>query len=108
MIQGYRADAIEQSVKQDVYSFGIIFFQLLTGVTELYDDKFSSMALEKVVEGVRPEYPEDVDVNPEDKELIRACLLHDPASRPSFREVAATLTRVQIPLLDGSQTLTFS
>jgi serine/threonine protein kinase len=101
VIQGYRTDAIEQSIKQDVYSFGIIFFQLLTGVTELYDDKFSSAALNKVVKGARPEYPEGIDVDARDKRLIAACLAHNPADRPSFREVAVQLTRGYIRTADS-------
>jgi serine/threonine protein kinase len=95
VILGYSAHNLSSSLKQDVFSFGLIFFQLCTKVHELYpNQKWSAQVVELVAnEGLRPAFPENSQVSELDRALITECLAGNPEERPSFREVIRQLTK---------------
>ena len=92
IIRGFDAKHSAFQELADVYSFGIILFQLCTGVTSLYGDLWSAAVLEQVSEqGLRPIFPEGCAVHAADRSLIQRCWAQEPSQRPSFAEIAYKL-----------------
>ncbi|KAG8639273.1 serine/threonine-protein kinase EDR1-like isoform X4 [Manihot esculenta] len=75
--------------KVDVYSFGIVMWELLTG-----EEPYANLRSEEIIAGIikgnlRPEIPSWCD--PAWKSLMERCWSSDPESRPAFSEIAKEL-----------------
>ncbi|GMI85179.1 hypothetical protein HRI_002187200 [Hibiscus trionum] len=78
------------SEKVDVFSFGIVLWEILTG-----DEPYANMHYGAIIGGIvsntlRPPVPSFCD--PEWKLLMEQCWAPDPAVRPSFTEIARRLS----------------
>jgi serine/threonine protein kinase/peroxiredoxin family protein len=76
------------SEKADVYSFGIIVWELLTQMIPYEDKDFETVAdvfRYVVKQQKRPTMPDNCP--PRLAKLIGACLEHDPRKRPSFKTI---------------------
>ncbi|XP_033105975.1 uncharacterized protein LOC117108132 [Anneissia japonica] len=85
----------ELSIKADVYSFGVILWEMLTRETP-YKGVGVFQILECIRNSKRPEIPEYC---PDPlKGLINRCWKQKPNQRPSFKEILISLEGLQIPL----------
>uniref|UniRef100_A0A5B6Z5W1 Protein kinase domain-containing protein n=1 Tax=Davidia involucrata TaxID=16924 RepID=A0A5B6Z5W1_DAVIN len=75
--------------KVDVYSFGMVMWELLTG-----EEPYANLRSEEIIAGIikgnlRPEIPSWCD--PAWRSLMERCWSSDPDSRPAFSEIAKEL-----------------
>jgi len=82
------------SEKVDVFSFGIVMWEILTG-----EEPYANMHYGAIIGGIvnntlRPPVPASCD--PEWRRLMEQCWAPDPAQRPAFTEIAGRLRAMSV------------
>ncbi|KAJ8453837.1 hypothetical protein ONZ45_g19546 [Pleurotus djamor] len=91
------------SSKSDIFSFGRIMLQVLTGNIPYYYVKADAQVLMELVKGVQPRRPSDVSMTNTRWNCICACWETSPSARPTSKEIGEFLKN---PLLTFSHTST--
>jgi serine/threonine protein kinase len=77
----------------DVFSYGLIIYELLVGHSVFSPDDSPFVLMRKVTRGVRAKIPETTCEAP--RKLIKRCWAADPDNRPSCDEILFTLNKAQ-------------
>lgn len=87
----------------DVYSFGIMLWQLYTGAVPYAGMRYAEIVYKVAVCNLRPVFT--MDTPTAYRELAEACWHSDAAARPSFEQVIAKLAelREQVAVLDAER-----
>eukprot|EP00026_Physarum_polycephalum_P010141 Phypoly_transcript_10292.p1 GENE.Phypoly_transcript_10292~~Phypoly_transcript_10292.p1 ORF type:complete len:311 (+),score=28.63 Phypoly_transcript_10292:351-1283(+) len=81
------------SEKSDIYSLGMVFFEIITGEFPFrYDSNFGSIA-KKIKGGVRPVIPQHCPSKFAD--IMLQCWETDPDKRPTSQELVTVLTEIE-------------
>lgn len=82
--------------KADVFSYGIILWELLTRLPPYYGIDGTEVSLRVVKEDLRPEIKAEAERNapPEFIELMKRCWDREPTKRPLFDEIIDTLNSI--------------
>jgi serine/threonine protein kinase len=78
------------SEKADVYAFGIVFWEMLTGQEPFAEhDSYNSFVSAICQKHERPPIPQDMHVSV--AKILQDCWAHEPPQRPSFTEIIVRL-----------------
>jgi len=86
------------SEKADVYAFGIVFWEMLTGV-EPFAEHESYNGFVSAICQKRERPPIPADMHPSVTKLLQDCWAHEATARPSFTEI---ITRIEDAMLATS------
>ncbi len=96
------ARGLRPTPKADIYALGAVLYHLLAGVPP-FDGEDPGAVIERHLREEVPELPDELELPPELRELVRQCLAKDPADRPeSAALVVATLDRCQMAMANDS------
>jgi len=90
----------------DVYSFGVILWEIATRKEFFGDVSFMSVLEDKIISGERPPLPEDVP-DPAVNTLIENCWATLPTKRPTFESVVTFLEAIERPPVDPAARASF-
>jgi serine/threonine protein kinase len=85
------------TLKVDVYSFGIVLWELVTGMLPFQNMSAEQAALAVVNGNVRPIFPNDCF--PILREIVTRCWDSNPDVRPPFTEIVAMLEKAEIEVM---------
>nr|VDD58276.1 unnamed protein product [Brassica oleracea] len=92
--------------KVDVYSFGIVLWELLTGMVPFQNMTAVQAAFAVVNRGVRPSIPDDC--LPVLRNILTRCWDADPEVRPPFTEIVMMLERAEAEVMNNVRKARFS
>ncbi|KAH9558619.1 hypothetical protein CY35_06G017200 [Sphagnum magellanicum] len=88
--------SLKYHFKVDVYSFGMVCYEILTGCVPFFNFKLMDLR-KRIKDGLRPDMPEQC---PEQlSTLVQACYHRDPKARPSFPDICVELRHIMCSLM---------
>jgi serine/threonine protein kinase len=93
-------ESVHFSGKVDVFSFGLILYEILTGRPVFPPHMRPFPILGKVLKGDMPEIP--VRLTPIMQTIIHSCWAMNPETRPSFAEVLKEIEMANFAIVPGA------
>jgi len=91
--------SLQYHFKVDVYSFGMVCYEILTGCVPFFNIKLTDLR-KRIKDGLRPDMPEQC---PEQlSTLVQFCYHLDPKARPSFPDICVELRHIMCSLMVNS------
>ncbi|KAH9567479.1 hypothetical protein CY35_03G029700 [Sphagnum magellanicum] len=88
--------SLKYHFKVDVYSFGMVCYEILTGCVPFFNIKLMDLR-KRIKDGLRPDMPEQC---PEQlSTLVQLCYHPDPKARPSFPDICVELRHIMCSLM---------
>uniref|UniRef100_A0A915BRK6 Tyrosine-protein kinase n=1 Tax=Parascaris univalens TaxID=6257 RepID=A0A915BRK6_PARUN len=81
--------------KTDVWSFGVLLYEIFTDGSEPYPGISNMEVREKLTNGSNYRMQIPLEVPPGIMHLINSCWMEEPSKRPTFKEINKTLTRIE-------------
>jgi parallel beta-helix repeat protein len=86
----------------DVYSYGMVVYELLTHVVPYHDTMNESRIMQLSLKGIRPMIETETELRKNDIlnvliDMFDKCTELDPDKRPTFSQICKTLNTVQLP-----------
>ncbi|THU86153.1 kinase-like protein [Dendrothele bispora CBS 962.96] len=92
----YTASERNNRPSRDIYAFGCTVLEIITGAPPFADKKMDGAVLLDVIRGIRPDRPDDFDMDSPDEvwRLVTRCWAQKPEQRPYSSEVHSELQRL--------------
>lgn len=81
-----------QTAKSDVYSYGLVLWEIVTGEIPFKNYKMGQILVNVHAKGERPHIPSDLD--PAYSALMQECWTTDPDKRPTFQVILERLEKI--------------
>ncbi|KAG0604486.1 hypothetical protein M758_10G175700 [Ceratodon purpureus] len=101
-IQG--KEIMHYSAMSDIYGFGILCSEILTGNLPFRDITNSTEVRSRVLSGERPQLPDTLD--PDLEKLIRDCWEGDCTLRPTANQICERLEQIMFPIQNTTSIVT--
>ncbi|KAG8900065.1 hypothetical protein FRB99_006275, partial [Tulasnella sp. 403] len=83
---------VKKTTESDVWAFGCLCFEILTGLIPYNDVKFEAAVVLQVIQGTLPAELETLDCPEPVRELLRECWRMEPSERPKMNDIVAILS----------------
>jgi hypothetical protein len=90
------SESLKYHFKVDVYSFGMVCYEILTGCVPFLNFKLMGLR-KKIKDGLRPDMPEQCPKQLSN--LVKACYHRDPKERLSFPDICVELRHIMCSLM---------
>ncbi len=90
------SESLKYHFKVDVYSFGMVCYEILTGCVPFFNCKLMDLR-KRIKDGLRPDMPEQCPQQL--STLVQACYHPDPKARPSFPDICVGLRHIMCSLM---------
>jgi serine/threonine protein kinase len=91
---------VDHTTKVDVFSFGLILYEILLGHPVFTIDQTAFEIMGKITQGTMPDIPEQV--LPAIKAIILRCWSLDPTQRPSINDILENLRSLRYEIVSGA------
>ncbi|CAN5967502.1 unnamed protein product [Sphagnum jensenii] len=91
--------SLKYHFKVDVYSFGMVCYEILTGCVPFFNFKLTDLR-KNIKDGLRPDMPEQC--LEQLSTLVKLCYHDDPKARPSFPNICVELRHIMCSLMVNS------
>ncbi len=93
------SESLKYHFKVDVYSFGMVCYEILTGCVPFFNFKLTDLR-KRIKDGLRPDMPEQCPKQLSN--LVKACYHRDPKERLSFPDICVELRHIMCSLMVDS------
>ncbi|KAK7027403.1 hypothetical protein VNI00_015239 [Paramarasmius palmivorus] len=84
-------DGASSTTQSDIYSIGCLYYEIITGLLPFHNLRNELAVLSAIFRGLRPEKPQNIDIQDEVWLLMNECWESEPALRPTAENLLQRL-----------------